>query len=70
MWALPRELVISTLTDEARPQYSSDYEWNLAPSFNEAAFHFDTPSDARKIGFATADASGDPVRPGVRRPPA
>jgi hypothetical protein len=53
---LPRKLVISTLTDEARPQYSSVINWNLAPSFNEAAFTFDPPSDAQKIVFATTDA--------------
>jgi hypothetical protein len=54
---LPKKLVISTLTDEARPQYSSVLEWNLAPSFNEAAFQFDAPSGAQKIVFATANAS-------------
>ena len=54
---LPRKLVISTLTDEARPQYSSIYEWNLAPSFNEAAFHFDAPADAQRVVFGAADAS-------------
>jgi hypothetical protein len=54
---LPRKLVISTLTDEARPQYSSVLEWNLAPSFNEATFHFDVPSGAQKIVFAGADTS-------------
>jgi hypothetical protein len=54
---LPRKLVISTLTDEARPQYSSVLNWNLAPSFNDAAFTFDPPSDAQKIVFATANAA-------------
>lgn len=51
---LPRKLVLSTLTDEARPQYSAVLEWNLAPSFNEAAFQFEPPSGAQKIVFATA----------------
>ncbi len=54
---LPRKLVLSTLTDEARPQYSSVLDWNLAPSFNEAAFQFDPPTDAQKIVFAGANAS-------------
>lgn len=54
---LPRKLVISTLTDDARPQYSSVLNWNLAPSFNDAAFTFDPPSDAQKIVFATANAA-------------
>ncbi len=54
---LPRKLVLSTLTDDARPQYSSVLNWNLAPSFNEAAFKFDPPSDAQKIVFAGSNAS-------------
>jgi len=54
---LPRKLVLSTLTDEARPQYSSVLQWNLAPSFNEAAFQFEPPTDAQKIVFASEDAS-------------
>jgi hypothetical protein len=54
---LPRKLVLSTLTDEARPQYSSVLQWNLAPSFNEAAFQFDPPTDAQKIVFGEANAS-------------
>ena len=33
---LPRKVVLSTLTDEARPQHTSVYTWNLAPSFNDA----------------------------------
>jgi hypothetical protein len=51
---LPRKLVITTLSDEARPQYSSVIDWNLAPSFNEAAFQFEPPSNAQKITFAGA----------------
>jgi len=56
---LPRRLVISTTTDEARPQYSAVYTWDLAPSFNEAAFTFEPPAEAKRIGFATvADSAG------------
>jgi hypothetical protein len=51
-YPLPRKLVISTLTDEARPQYMSVYTWNLAPSFDDRAFVFDAPKDASKISFA------------------
>jgi len=54
---LPRKLVLSTLTDEARPQYSSVLQWNLAPSFNEEAFQFQPPTDAQKIVFAGEKAS-------------
>jgi hypothetical protein len=55
-YPLPRRLVITTLTDEARPQYSSVLTWNLAPSFNEEAFKFDPPKDAQKIVLAQAKA--------------
>jgi hypothetical protein len=48
---LPRKLVLSTLTDDARPQHTSVLTWNLAPSYNDAAFVFDPPEDARKIVF-------------------
>ena len=51
-YPLPLKLVLTTLTDEARPQYSSVLTWNLAPSFNEAAFDFDPPNDAQKITIA------------------
>ena len=30
---LPRKVVLTTTTDEARPQYSATYTWNLAASF-------------------------------------
>jgi hypothetical protein len=53
-YPLPRRLVITTLTDEARPQYSSVLTWNLAPSFDDAAFQFDPPKDAQRIALAEA----------------
>jgi hypothetical protein len=46
---LPRRLVITTLTDEARPQHSDTLTWNLAPSFNDEAFVFDPPPDAKRV---------------------
>ncbi|MFL5606734.1 MAG: DUF2092 domain-containing protein [Gemmatimonadaceae bacterium] len=48
---LPRRLVLTTLTDEARPQHVSNYTWNLAPAVDSAAFAFAPPKDARKISF-------------------
>jgi hypothetical protein len=51
-YPLPRKLVLTDLTDDARPQTTAVYAWNLAPSMNEASFTFDPPSDARKIVFA------------------
>jgi hypothetical protein len=56
---LPRKLVLTTMTDEARPQHTSVFDWNLAPSYNEATFVFNPPPDARRIVFATNNQSSD-----------
>jgi hypothetical protein len=48
---LPRKLVITTTSDDARPQYTSVMNWNLAPSYNDAAFTFVPPKDARSIAI-------------------
>jgi hypothetical protein len=56
---LPRKLVLSTLTDDARPQYSSTLNWNLAPSFDESAFVFDPPKDAQKIAVAKVEVPAE-----------
>jgi hypothetical protein len=50
-YPLPRKLVITTTTDDARPQHTSVWTWNLAPSFNEAEFEFTPPTGARRISF-------------------
>jgi hypothetical protein len=54
---LPRKFVITTLTDDARPQYSAALTWNLAPSYDEAAFTFNPPKDAQRIVFLGAKSS-------------
>ncbi len=54
---LPRRLVITTLTDEARPQHSMTLSWNLAPSFNDEAFVFNPPPDAKRIILEGQSAS-------------
>ena len=51
---LPRKLVITTTDNDARPQFSSVITWNLAPSYNEEAFKFEPPADAKKIAIAEA----------------
>jgi hypothetical protein len=56
---LPRKLVLTTTTDEARPQHTSVLTWNLAPSYSEDAFVFDPPDDAHKIAFAGDKGSAD-----------
>jgi hypothetical protein len=57
-YPLPRRLVITTTTDEARPQHTATFVWNLAPSFNEAAFTFDPPAGAGRVVLAKAAAAG------------
>jgi hypothetical protein len=49
---LPRRVVLTTMTDEARPQFSATYTWNLAPSFNDAAFTFAPPTGAGRVVLA------------------
>lgn len=59
-YPLPRKLVLTTTTDEARPQFVATYSWNLAPSMNDAAFTFDPPAYVHRIEFATnAPAAGE-----------
>ena len=53
-YPLPRKLVITTTTDPARPKFTSVMTWNLAPSFNDAAFTFVPPKDAKRIMLAEA----------------
>jgi hypothetical protein len=62
-YPLPRKLVLTTLTDEARPQYRTVLTWNLAPSFNDAAFAFDPPEGAKKIVLARADTASAGTQP-------
>jgi len=55
-YPLPRKFVIRTLTDDARPQHTSNLVWNLAPSYNEAAFTFDPPAGAQRIPLKDINA--------------
>jgi hypothetical protein len=56
-YPLPRRFLIRTLTDDARPQHTANLIWNLAPSYNEAAFAFDPPAGALRIPLK--DINGD-----------
>ena len=58
-YPLPLKLVITTTTDVARPRFTAVYSWNLAPSFNEAAFTFTPPSDAKRIALSTLPGKGN-----------
>jgi len=46
---LPRKLVITSRTDEARPQSVHMIDWNLKPAFKDAVFKFTPPKGATKI---------------------
>jgi hypothetical protein len=46
---LPRKVVITSRTDEARPQSVSLIDWNLKPTFKDAVFHFTPPKGSSKI---------------------
>lgn len=61
---LPRRLVLNTLTDEARPQYTATYTWNLAPSYDESSFTFVAPADAHAIAFSQVRPQYVPGQPG------
>lgn len=63
---LPKKLVLTTLTDDARPQHTAVYTWNLAPSFSDDAFTFDPPSDAKKITIVEAAAARAKAKKGER----
>jgi len=57
-YPLPRKFVIRTLSDDARPQHTSTLVWNLAPSYNEAAFAFDPPAGALRVPLKEINADG------------
>jgi hypothetical protein len=61
-YPLPRKLVITTTSEPARPQYTSVLTWNLAPSYNDAAFRFDPPAEAHRITFEEAPGGASSER--------
>ena len=46
---LPRKVVITNRTDDARPQSVSLIDWNLKPKFSDSVFKFTPPKGASKI---------------------
>ena len=46
---LPRKLVFTNRSDEARPQSVSLLTWNLKPAFTDAAFKFTPPKGATAV---------------------
>jgi hypothetical protein len=53
---LPRKVVITNRTDEARPQSVSLIDWNLKPGFKDSVFKFTPPKAATKIEIAPVKA--------------
>jgi len=53
---LPRKVVITNRTDDARPQSVSLIDWNLKPSFKESVFKFTAPKGASKIEIVPVKA--------------
>jgi hypothetical protein len=52
---LPRKLVITNRSDEARPQSVSLIEWNLKPTFKDTVFRFTPPKGATAVELRTPD---------------
>ena len=46
---LPRKIVITNRSDEARPQSVSLIDWTLKPNFNDSVFKFTPPKGATKV---------------------
>lgn len=53
---LPRKIVITNLSDEARPQSVSLIDWTLKPNFNDSVFKFTPPKGASKVEFVPRKA--------------
>ena len=62
-YPLPRKLVIRTTTDAARPQYAATLTWNLAPSYDDTAFTFVPPKDAKRITLVETPAPAPATTP-------
>ena len=52
---LPRKLVITNRSDEARPQSVSLMEWNLKPTFKDSVFKFTPPKGATAVELHSTD---------------
>jgi hypothetical protein len=52
---LPRKLVITNRTDDARPQSVSLIDWNLKPAFKDSIFKFTPPKGATAVELRSLD---------------
>ena len=53
---LPRKVVVTNLSDEARPQSVSMLDWNLKGNFKDTVFKFTPPKGASKIEIVPVKA--------------
>lgn len=49
---LPRKLVITSMDDPERPQYTAHMRWDAKTHYDDETFRFQAPEGARKIAFA------------------
>jgi len=52
---LPRKLVITNRSDEARPQSVQYFDWNLKPTFKDSIFKFTPPKGATAVELRSLD---------------
>lgn len=58
---LPRKLVITSIDEEAQPQFTSVLAWNLAPVLSDQMFTFAPPPGAQRI--AIQESTTEPTDP-------
>ena len=59
---LPRRLVVTLTGQEAKPQYSADYDWTLNPQIAATAYQFTPPAGAVSIPLARVKEIAVPRR--------
>ena len=59
---LPRRLVVTSMRNEARPQYTADYEWAVNPQIAATAFSFTPPAGAISVPLARIKEIAVPPR--------
>lgn len=59
--ALPCQVLITDLSDEARPQHKVRLHWNLQPVFDAATFSFIPPSNAQQVTLAPREPDATPA---------
>ncbi|MEN0108073.1 MAG: DUF2092 domain-containing protein [Pseudomonas sp.] len=58
--ALPCQVLITNLNDEARPQHKVRLHWNLNPVFDAATFSFIAPTNAQPVRLAPRQQEAQP----------